>query len=454
MTDWTPTLAPGGRARYQQIADAIEADLHGGRLKPGDRLPPQRKLAERLGIDFTTVSRAYAEAHARELIESHVGRGTFIRARTVAPQADDRQRSPDLSMNMPPDVTDPDLLARMREGLAAVSSALVPLLRYQATTGSDQDKATATRWLARRGFDVASERLAITPGAHAAMVAILSVIARPGDRLLCERETYPGLRAIAAQLGLVLVGVEMDAAGIIPAQLEAAIREHAPAALYLNPTLHNPTTLTMPEARRREITAILAATNLPLIEDDAYGFVPKAPPPPLALLAPAQGWHIAGLSKSIGAGLRLAYVVAPDARAAVALARALRTSVVMPSPICIALATAWIESGTADRILDFVRRECAARQKIAASVLGGATFSAQPEAYNIWLSLPEGASRAELMGRMAGRHIGMMPADAFTVDGAPAERIRICLGGPISREDLRAGLMFLGNSLSGGGWMG
>lgn len=48
MTDWTPTLAPGGRARYQQIADAIEADLRGGRLKPGDRLPPQRKLAERL----------------------------------------------------------------------------------------------------------------------------------------------------------------------------------------------------------------------------------------------------------------------------------------------------------------------------------------------------------------------------------------------------------------------
>lgn len=454
MTDWTPTLTPGGRARYQQIADAIEADLRGGRLKPGDRLPPQRKLAERLGIDFTTVSRAYTEAHARALIESHVGRGTFIRIPSGAPEGVDRQRSPDLSMNMPPEVTDPELLARMREGLVAVSSDLVPLLRYQATTGSPRDKAAAAQFLARRGIEVPAERLAITPGAHAAMVAILSILARPGDRLLCERVTYPGLRAIAAQLGLVLVGIEMDAAGVIPARLDAAIREHAPAALYLNPTLHNPTTLTMPEARRREIAALLAARNLPLIEDDAYGFVPKAPPRPLALLAPAQSWHIAGLSKCIGAGLRLAYVVAPDARAGVALARALRSSIVMPSPICMALATGWIESSTADRILDFVREESAARQGIAAAVLGEAEFSAQPEAFNIWLNLPEGASRAEVMGRMAGRQIGMMPADAFTVDGAPDERIRICLGGAISREDLQAALMFLGNSLSGGGWMG
>jgi DNA-binding transcriptional MocR family regulator len=218
--------------------------------------------------------------------------------------------------------------------------------------------------------------------------------------------------------------------------------------------LQNPTTLTMPEARRREVADILIAHNLPLIEDDAYGFVPQLPPVPLAALAPAQVWHIGGLSKCIGAGLRLAFAVAPDPRAGFALARALRTISGMPSPLCVALATRWIQNGTADRILDFVRQESAARQQIAASVLGGFDFVVDPHAYNIWLKLPEGASRAELMGRMAGRPIGMMPADAFTVCGEPGERIRICLGGAISRDELRAGLMFLGNTLSGGGWMG
>lgn len=456
MTTWTPELAPGGKPRYLQIADAIEADIRRGSLKAGDRLPPQRKLAERLGIDFTTVSRAYAEAQARSLTESHVGRGTFVRGRAHAVEAADprRLRDEDLSMNMPPDVVDPDLLAHMREGLESVSANMVSLLRYQSTTGGEQDKIAASTWLSKRGLVPRLERIAITPGAHATMTAILSSIARQGDVVLCERITYPGLRAIASQLGLRLVGVEMDGSGVIPQRLEAAIREHAPVALYLNPTLHNPTTLTMPEARRLEIAELVTHHRLPLIEDDAYGFIPQSAPAPFAALAPAQVWHIGGLSKCIGAGLRLAYTVAPDPRSGFALAQALRAISVMPSPLCMALATRWIEDGTADRIRHFVRSESAARQEIAAAVLGGFEFTAQSNAFNIWLKLPEGASRAELMGRMAGRHIGLMPADAFTVSGEPGERLRICLGGAISRDELQAGLLFLANTLSGGGWMG
>ncbi len=58
MTDWTPHIAGSGRPRYLAIAEAIAADIRSGALLPGDRLPPQRRLAERLGIDFTTVSTA------------------------------------------------------------------------------------------------------------------------------------------------------------------------------------------------------------------------------------------------------------------------------------------------------------------------------------------------------------------------------------------------------------
>lgn len=456
MTSWTPVLAADGKPRYLQIADAIEADLRKGALRPGDRLPPQRRLAERLGLDFTTVSRAYAEAQSRQLVESHVGRGTFVRgAADPSPAADPRRlRGEDLSMNLPPEVTDPALIARMRDGLAEVSANLLPLLRYQATTGGERDKLAAAVWLGRRGIDPGAERIAITPGAHAAMAAILSVLARPGDTVLCERITYPGLRALAARLDLRLVGVGTDDAGMLPELLEVAIRDHRPKALYLNPVLHNPTTLTMPEWRRRELAGIVARHGLPLVEDDAYGFVAAAPPAAFAVLAPDQTWHVGGLSKCIGAGLRLAYVVAPDARAGFSLAQALRAFSGMASPLGMALATRWIEDGTADSIRDFTAGECAARQRIAAQVLQGFRFRADPLAFNIWLKLPEGASRAELMGRMAGRHIGLMPADAFTVSGPPEEHLRICLGGAISRDDLRSGLLFLADSLSGGGWMG
>ncbi len=419
-------------------------------------MPPQRKLAERLGIDFTTVSRAYAEAHARNLVESHVGRGTFVCAPTQNQHSIDprRARNEDLSMNMPPEPQDPELLERMRDGLATVSANLISLLRYQSTTGGEQDKAAASSWLSKRGMVPSLERIAITPGAHATMTAALSTMTRQGDVILCEAVTYPGLRIIAARMGLQLVGLPMDASGILPEALDAAIHLHQPKALYLNPTVQNPTTLTIPRARRIEIADVLLRHRLPLIEDDAYGFIPAAAPIPFATLAPNLTWHIGGLAKCLGAGLRLAYTVAPNARAAYSLAQALRASAVMPSPICMALATRWIEDGTADAIRHFVRMESAARQKIVAETLTGLDIRGEPEAFNIWLKLPKGASRAELMGRMAGRHVGLMPSDAFTVLGTPDEHVRVCLGGIIQREELRAGLLFMANSLSDVGWMG
>ncbi|MFN7052642.1 MAG: PLP-dependent aminotransferase family protein, partial [Gemmobacter sp.] len=287
MKTWVPTFGTSGKPRYLEIADAIERDTDSGLLSAGDRLPPQRRLAELLSLDFTTISRAYTEAQSRGLVESHVGRGTFVRARTGqdGPTADPRRaREQDLSMNLPPEPDDPALLAAMRAGLETVAANLVPLLRYQSTTGSEMDRSAALSWLSMRGMVPNLDRIAVTPGAHATMTAVLNILAAPGDTILCEAVTYPGLRSIAARAGLVLVGVPMDEAGILPEALAAAIRTHGPKALYLNPTLQNPTTLTVPAPRRMEIAEILLRHGLPLIEDDAYGFVQPGAPAPFATL--------------------------------------------------------------------------------------------------------------------------------------------------------------------------
>ncbi len=69
MAEWTPDLATSDKPRYLAIAEAIATDIGAGRLAVGDRLPPQRKLAKRLGVDFTTVARGYVEARKRGLIE-------------------------------------------------------------------------------------------------------------------------------------------------------------------------------------------------------------------------------------------------------------------------------------------------------------------------------------------------------------------------------------------------
>lgn len=439
MTDWTPHLRRDGPARYLQLADAISDAIADGTLRHGARLPAQRRLADRLGIDFTTVSRGYALAQQRGLVSSHVGRGTFvIGQKHPDPKRDDRRTADvDLTMNLPPEPGDPVLLARMEKGLQTVSANLIDLLRYQSPTGGDIDKEAASSWLSLRGLVPSLGRIAVTPGAHPTILAILISRTQPGDVVLCEAITYPGIRSICARLNLRLIGLPGDAEGIDPAALEAAIRHHRPKALYLNPTLHNPTTRTISLARRQAIAHVILAHRLPLIEDDAYGFIPPKPPAPLASFAPDLVWHIGGLAKCIGAGLRLAYTVAPDEHAARELAHQIRVISVMPSPLNMALATRWIIDGTADSIRRFVRDESEARQAIAAAALGAARFEAAPQAFNVWLHLPARLSRAEIIGRMAGTGLGIMPSDAFTVSGPPAEAIRVCLGGQIRRSQLR-----------------
>ncbi|MGA0533269.1 PLP-dependent aminotransferase family protein [Hansschlegelia sp. KR7-227] len=450
MLDWTPDLSANGAPRYIAIADHIERDVKAGRLSAGDRLPPQRLLARRLGVDFTTVARGYVEAQKRGLVDSRVGQGTFVRGRgrQAGPTGPSRPELVDLSMNLPPEPDDPELLDLMREGLLEVSRDLVPLLRYQGFGGSRADKDAASAWLGRRALVPTQERLFVTPGAHPALLGIFGVLAKPGDVVLCEAVTYPGMRAIAALLGLKLVGLAMDEHGVTAEAFTDACERLSPKAIYLNPTLQNPTTLTIPEERRAALAAVARGFGVPIVEDDAYGFIPTEKISAFAAIAPDLTWHIAGLAKCIGAGLRAAYVVAPSARAAWPFAAALRAANVMPSPLTVALATRWIEDGTADRLLRFIRGESAARQKLAAEILPAGSFRADPLSFNIWLPLPAPWTRSAFVEHTRATGIGVVASDMFAADGKPAEAVRVCLGGPTTRPQIRHALDFLAHALS------
>nr|WP_298093909.1 PLP-dependent aminotransferase family protein [uncultured Shinella sp.] len=457
MKNWHPDLSRSDSPLYMALADRIERDLRSGELSAGDKLPTHRDLAKRLAIDVTTVARGYVEAQKRGLVQAHIGRGTFVtgaarRASEAADTQPDARRSAtvDLSMNLPPEPDDPALAARMRQGFSALSADLIPLLRYQSFGGAAMDKEAAALWLGRRGLTPSHERIFITPGAHPALLAILGIVAKPGETILSENITYPGIRSIAAQLRLRLAGLAMDDDGILPEAFAAACEREAPKALYLNPTLQNPLTLTMPAARRAEIAAVARTYRVPIIEDDAYGFLPLDGPAPLAAHAPDLTWHIGGLSKCIGAGLRLAYVVAPeDSRALWSFAGAMRSGNVMASPLTTALATRWIGDGTADAILDFLRSEAAARQALVAGLLPSGCYRADTISFNIWLPLPHGWTRSTFGAHIRMSGLGIVASDAFCVDGMPPEAVRVCLGGPIARPQLQTALEFMAHALEG-----
>jgi DNA-binding transcriptional MocR family regulator len=450
MGEWVPLLSRLGKPRYLAIADAIAEDIRNGRLSPSDRLPPQRKLARRLDIDFTTVARGYVEAQKRGLIESRVGQGTFVRVpakRRHGPIA----RHPeivDLSMNLPPEPDDPELLDRMQDGLEALGRDLVYLMRYQGFGGVQTDKDAASHWLRHRTLVPQHDRLFIAPGAHPALLGILGVLAKPGDVLLSESLTYPGTRSIAAQLGLRHVGLAMDDEGVDAGAFADACKRLAPRALYLNPTLLNPTTHTITHRRRTEIIVLARRFGVAIIEDDPYGFLPVDGPPPFAALAPDITWHVAGLAKCLGAGLRIAYVVAPDVRSGWLFASSVRTATVMASPVTIALATRWITDGTADALLAAVRQESMERQRLVTAILPRATYRADPVGFHLWLSLPEPWTRSAFVGHTRSTGISVVASDAFAAEGKPPEAVRVCLGGPADRSAIRSAIEFMAHALA------
>jgi len=448
---WTPDLQHSNKPIYLAVADAMAEDMRAGRLAPGVRLPAQRDLAETLGVDFTTITRAYAEARRRGLITSTVGKGTFVaRPFSAAASAVSPDGLVDMSMNLPPRFTDPALENRLWGGVSDLErdKGTALLLRYQDSAGAPPDREAGVAWLRDRLPDIAVDRVLVSAGAQPALTAIMADLARPGETICADALTYPGVRAAAAFLGIPLLGVVMDEEGAVPSAFEQVCGEVGPKAFYCTPTLQNPTTATMSLERRVEIVRVARRHGVAIIEDDPYGKLPLEPPPPIAALAPEITYHLAGLAKVVSPALRIAYVAAPDVRAASRVAAGLRAITGMASPLTASLASAWITTGVAAAMLDAIRGETLARRRMAADLLGE-PFGQPAEAFHLWFTLPAGWSRTVFQDRLARRQISVVPSDAFALTPHPPEAVRIGLGAAATREELQRALEAVRDVLGG-----
>lgn len=445
---WHKQLATGGKPAYLAIADLIAEDLKSGRLTAGDQLPTLRELAEDLGLNYTTVARAYTEARKRGLIEARPGAGSFVRGR--APSVPLRAGSDiEMTMNLPPEPLEAGLIERLKNCAATVCARqdLYELLRYQDFGGTPREREVAAEWVRPWVPDVSGERLLVAPGIHGALVGLLSQLARPGETVCVEALTYPGIKAIATQLGITLHPLPLDEDGPSAAAFEEVCKRLQPRALHLNPVIRNPDTGTISRARREALADVALRYNVPIIEDDAYGMLPRQRPPAFAVLAPELTYYITGFSKCLGAGLRTAFVVAPSVRQNQRLAGTLRAMTVMSSPVTTAIVTQAIADGTAAAIQAAVRQESQARQALAAKHLAGYGFRAQPEGFHLWLPVPSSWSMVELASYLRTKGVGAVASVAFATDGNPPPAIRLCLGGPAEREECEAALSLVADTL-------
>lgn len=444
LIDWVSPLVPGAEPYYLQIVQFIEEAVEVGRLHPGDRLPPQRRLADVLGVDFTTVTRAYGEARRRGLLEAVTGRGSFVspRRETAGPPID-------LGMNIPPPPTGMRLGDAIRDAIGEILTRTDAnlLMAYHAGAGSRAERAAAAIWLRPLWPEVDADRIVVCAGAQTALVALLCRLVPDGGSVLCEALTYPGLIAASVETKRKTIPVAVDGEGMVPEALAEEAQRTRAKVVVITPTIHNPTTATMSEVRREAIVAVARRLDLTIVEDDPYALLAlKSAPAPLAARAPERTWYVASLSKTLSPGLRTAYLVAPVTADLDPLLSLLSTLARMPAPLMTALATHWITIGLARDILERVRAEAEQRQALARRVLPQAL--GHPTGLHVWLALPADWDRHRLIQTVRREGLGIVASDAFAVARPATDAVRLALGGVGDRARLAEALTLIARTIS------
>lgn len=449
MTAWLPDLDGRTGPRYRAITEAMADAIRGGVLTPGTRLPTHRDLAWKLGVTVGTVTRAYKEATARGLIDGEIGRGTFVRDPRIRGwgQVADNDAPIDFGLNFPPcqDVTEEALRRTLAE--IASDNRAPALTIYDPSGGRPAHRAALAQWLRGMGMPADTDGTVVTSGAQHGIALALSAAFEPGDVVLCERLTHPGFKSAATARHLRTIGIDMDADGVIPEALEAAIRQHRAKGVFLIPTLQNPTTSVLPATRRQSVAGIVSRHNVLLIEDDIYRAFADHAPPPIAALAPEHSIYLAAASKHLAPGLRVGALHAPAVLHPRILA-ALRDTLWMTPPLTVEILVRWLADGTADRLTVAKRDEQMARGQLARARLNRWLAPAPAASPHLWLAVPE-PWRGSAAAALVERGVTVADGPVFAVaPGAGRDHLRIALGRPADLAAVQRGVDLIGDTLS------
>lgn len=464
MTNWLPDISSGIGPVYIRVADSIENAITHGVLPPGTKLPPQRNLAYDIGVTIGTVSRAYALVHERGLVAGEVGRGTYVLDRvnskpieqvdpiTQALAGTRGLETPDgkirFDTTAAPDIGQGEIIGQLfadisRDHPAEISS-------YSRSFPTNWFHAGQV-WLARNGWQPAIETVVPTLGAHAAAIAIISAVTSPGDKIVFENLTYTQVSRATRLLGRRSLLVDSDEHGIIPDDFERLCQQQHPRLAFLMPTAHNPTLVTMPEARRRAIAAIARRHSVWLIEDDLYGGMTEDPNPLMASIAPERTFLVSGLSKSVTAGVRGGWVACPPHFAQRIKVTHKMTTGGLPFILAETCARLVLD-GHALALRRKAVEEIRVREQLAREILSGFDFASHQHVPFLWLKLPEPWLSGTFKNAALAEGVLVDDEDEFKAARTDKayHRIRVAFSSPQRRDDVAAGFMTLRRLLENG----
>ncbi len=329
---------------YVQIRNQLREQILRGDLPADTLLPPERTLAQSLGISRTTVVNAYGELKAEGLVKGHVGRGTVVvggaawmDAQPIAWTAHFSSLGRRLAQHAQPaelltlhrlsahsgtislarGLPDPNLLSpeRLRQAWEAVVERVgIAAVGTCPVQGLPEVREVIVARMRKRGVTVAPEGVVVINGSQHGLDLLLRLLVEPGDTVLVEAPTYFGALQSFLARGVRLVGVPVDEEGMDVERVEFLLARYRPRFIYTVPTYQNPTGATMSLERREQLLALAQRYQAPIVEDDPFGDLhfDQPPPPPIKTLD--QHGHVLYLStfsKSLAPGLRVGWLAAP-----------------------------------------------------------------------------------------------------------------------------------------------
>ncbi|HEV7284650.1 MAG TPA: PLP-dependent aminotransferase family protein, partial [Kaistia sp.] len=269
MTIWRPDPTLLKRPAYLSLAEQFARAIHDGQLPNATRLPTHRKLAYELGLSVQTVSRAYEELIRRGLISGEIGRGSFVQTvrREVEPPYLPERLGELIDLSILKPVCEPMHLDRLKQALTWLGEHLPSSsgLSFRPNVVFPRHRAIAVDWLKVCGITASPQNISLTNGATAAMTVALMSVAPPGSSVATEAIGHHTLVPLASYLGFNLHGLPIDGDGIIPDALDEACRVSDIRAVFIQPSVINPTATLMSEARRAALVEVARKHDIAII---------------------------------------------------------------------------------------------------------------------------------------------------------------------------------------------
>lgn len=345
-TIWTPKLNSYSGAKYLRLAQAAADAINQRELLANTKLPPQRRLADALGVTVGTVTRAYAVLEQRGYVYAKVGAGTFVRAE----ESEFKNKQINFATCQPPLTNQISVLSDAMSQLAKSPQRLTQLMAYHGEPLKEH-QLIFSQWLHKRGITQQPEQIVFTHGAQQGIFAVLNGLMQAGDTLLCEGNCYPGIHTAAVQLGINIEPITLSDEGLDLSELEQKIIAHQPKVLYITPNNQNPTCIQYNLSQRQAILALTKKYNLVILEDDVNYCLSSEWHSPIWSIEqgseqnkdPGHVIYLSSLSKVFCGGLRQGFLLVPNLYA-LKIKQAIHSQCWMISPLNTELACRVIQN--------------------------------------------------------------------------------------------------------------